>query len=305
MKKFLKYCALFVLLIVVMAISVEFILRQVPNTYKYKYEWMQDNAEDVEVLVLGPSDTYNGIRPEFLEGNAFSLANVAQDFKQDLALLKYWADRYKRLKTVIVPVSYMSWFINGMEYGAEKYRCRYYKIYMDCSLYPDWSLYNLEVSDIRSASKKLVRYFRKEDGISCDKYGFGTHFGSHGKNMEAWNKGTDAVSAVKRHTADSFEFIEANYERMKEMAEFCKNRNVRMILITTPCWSTYYDNLDEKQLAKMYELIHRLQQEYNLPYFDYLKDSRFVADDFHDCDHLSDIGAEKFTKILNKDIQSR
>ena len=54
----------------------------------------------------------------------------------------------------------------------------------------------------------------------------------------------------------------------------------------------------------MNELTHKFQQEYNLPYFDYLKDTRFVADDFYDSDHLSDVGAIKFTKFLDKDIKS-
>jgi len=54
----------------------------------------------------------------------------------------------------------------------------------------------------------------------------------------------------------------------------------------------------------MYELTHKFVQENNLPYFDYLKDPRFKADDFYDSNHLSDVGAIKFTKILDKDIRS-
>ncbi len=75
-----------------------------------------------------------------------------------------------------------------------------------------------------------------------------------------------------------------------------------MVLVTTPCWSSYYDNLDSRQLAKMYELTYRFQQEYGIPYYDYMKDPRFEADDFYDSNHLTDKGAIKFTKILNKDI---
>ena len=54
----------------------------------------------------------------------------------------------------------------------------------------------------------------------------------------------------------------------------------------------------------MYEVIRKFQKECAVPYFDYLKDPRFVADDFYDSNHLSDIGAEKFTKILNEDIKN-
>ena len=54
----------------------------------------------------------------------------------------------------------------------------------------------------------------------------------------------------------------------------------------------------------MYELIHQFQKEFDVQYFDYLKDPRFVADDFYDNNHLSDIGSIKFTKIVNKDIKT-
>ena len=304
MKKFIRYCALFVLPILIAALPVEYLIRQVPNPYKYKYEWMQRNAEDVEVLVFGSSHTFYGIRPEFFDRKAFSLANVSQGNRQDYFLLKYWADRYKQLKTIIVPISFYSWFGHGLEYGSESYRCRYYKIYMDCDLYSDWSLYNLELSDMRTALGKLGKYFSKDDDFGYDKYGWGNTYKLAKKKMTKWNDGTEAEAAVKRHTAKSWDYIEANYERMSEMAEFCKSHNVQLVFITTPCWHSYYDNLNKEQLSKMYELTHRFQKEFDVPYFDYLKDPRFTADDFYDSNHLSDIGAIKFTKILDKDIKT-
>jgi len=304
MKKFLRYCALFALPILIAALPVEYIIRQVPNPYKYKYEWMQRNAEDVEVLVFGSSHTFYGIRPEFFDGKAFSLANVSQGIRQDLFLLKYWADRYKQLKTIIVPISFSSWFGHGLEYGTESYRCRYYKIYMDCDLYSDWSLYNLELSDMRTALGKLGKYISNGNDLGYDKYGWGDTYKLAEKKMAKWNDGTEAEAAVKRHTVKNWDYIEMNYEQMKDIAEFCKSHGVQMVLITTPCWHSYYDNLNKEQLSKMYELTHRFQKEFDVPYFDYLKDPRFKADDFYDSNHLSDIGAIKFTKILDKDIKS-
>jgi len=89
---------------------------------------------------------------------------------------------------------------------------------------------------------------------------------------------------------------------MRNIALFCQNKGIRLILVTTPAWHDYYDKLDQEQLLKMYELTHKLQKEFNLPYLDYLKSPLFGEDDFFDADHLSDVGAEKFTKILNRDI---
>lgn len=304
MKKFLKYGIFFVLPMIVASIPLEYLIRQVPNPYKYKYEWMQKNAEDVEILVFGSSHTFYGIRPEFFKGKAFSLANVSQGLRQDLFLLEYWADRYKKLKTVICPISFSSWFGRGLEYGSESYRCRYYKIYMDCDLYPDLSFYNLELSDFRTAKGKVAKLFSSNEDPGYDEYGWGNTYKLSKKKMDKWNDGTEAEAAVKRHTAKSWDYIDLNYARMKELVDFCKSRNIQLVLITTPCWYSYYDNLNKEQLDKMNELTNRFKNEFDVPYFDYLKDPRFEADDFYDSNHLSDVGAIKFTKILDNDINS-
>ena len=304
MKKYIKTCFFFVLPLIILAIPLEYIIRQVPNPYKYKYDWMQKNAGDVEILIFGSSHTFYGIRPEFFEEKAFNLANASQGVRQDLYLLKYWASRYKKLKTVIYPISFSTWFGSGLERGSESYRCRYYKIYMDCDLYPDLSLYNLELSNIRTAGGKMTKLLKRNSALGYDEYGWGSTYKLSNKNMVDWNDGTEAEAAVKRHTIKNWENIEQNCSQMKEIADFCKSHHIQLVLITTPCWHTYYNQLNNKQLTKMYELTHKFQLEYNLPYFDYLKDTRFVADDFYDSNHLSDVGAIKFTKFLDKDIKS-
>lgn len=304
MKKYLKYCLLFILPLIIVAIPLEYMIRLVPNPYKYKYDWMQKNAENVEIIILGSSYTFYGIRPEFFEGNAFNLANVSQGLRHDLYLLNYWSDKYKNLKTVIFPISYLSWFGQGrLEDSSESYRCRYYKIYMDCNLYPDISLYNLELSDFRTARGKIAKLLFSPNDLGYDKFGWGSTFKLSDKKMTKWIDGTEAEAAVKRHTVKSLDY-DFKYSQMKELAEFCNRHNIQLVLITTPCWHSYYDSLDRNQLNKMYELTYKFQKEYHLPYFDYLKDNRFKADDFYDSNHLSDSGAIKFTKILDQDIKT-
>ena len=303
MNKFIKYSLLFCLPIIIVAISLEITLRQIPNTYKYKYEWMQNNAKNVEILILGSSHTFYGIRPLSLGDKAFNLANVSQGAMQDLYLLKKWSDKYKQLKTVIFPISFFSLFSHGLEEGSEAYRCRYYKIYMDCDLYPNLSLYNFELSDIGTARRKLQSIFdKKGEDYGCDPYGWGTEFKIEDKDINVWNSGEEADAAVERHTVKDWDAVNHNISVIKEMVDFCKQHGIQLVLITTPCWESYYTKLNPKQLNKMYELTAELQQEYNIPYYDYLTDDRFVADDFFDSNHLSDVGAEKFTKILKADI---
>ena len=303
MNKFIKYSFWFALPLIIGFFSIEYLIREEPNPYKFKYDWMQKNAENVETLVLGSSHTYFGIRSEYFTSKAFNLANTSQELKFDLFLLNYWSNRYKKLKTVICPISFFSFFGQGLENSSESFRCRYYKIYMDCNLYSDFSLYNLELSNLATAQTKIDRLFIEDNAPGCDKYGWGTLFKLSTKNIKEWNDGSEAEAAVKRHTAESWDYIDQNYAYLKDIAEFCRSRQIQLVLITTPCWHTYYNNLNKKQLSIMYSLTYKLVNQYKLLYLDYLKDKRFVAEDFYDSNHLSDIGAIKFTKILDHDIR--
>ena len=306
MRRFIKRFFIFLLPILVVCISLEAFVRYIPNTYKYKYKWMQENAEDVETLVLGNSHSFYAIRADLLSGLSFNLTNPAQRLENDLFLLKYWGDKYKNLKTVICTISYFSWFSPGLEKIAPDY-CRYYNLYMDCDLYNDLSIVNnFEISNPKHALLKVRAYILNQhasDG-TCDEFGCANGNVLSKKDMVEWNKGDYNRKIIARHTIAGREYLEKNYSYMKEIAEFCKKRNIRLVLVTTPTWKNYYNNLDKKQLEEMYEITHKFQKEYDVSYFDYLKDSRFDADDFFNESHMSNIGAIKFTKILNEDINS-
>lgn len=305
MKKFFKYCMLFMLPVLMVAAPLEYFIRQVPNSYKYKYEWMQKNAENVETLIFGSSHTLYGIRPQYLDGKAFNMANVNQELAQDWFLLNYWKDRYKKLKTIIVPVSYYpTWFSPGLEYGGEEYRCRYYKIYMDCDLYTDFSFsYNMELSDYRTAKQKIDKLLSGDKDTEYDVYGWSKRYLLSNKNHKTWSDGSEAENAVRRHKAKGFDNEEKNYGYMSEIAKFCKKYNIQLVLVSTPCWQTYHERLDKAQLLEANRVTRRFVEEFNVPYLDYFNDKRFEADDFFDSNHLSDIGAVKFTKILNEDLK--
>lgn len=280
-------------------ITIEICDRKLPNAYKYKYEWMQQNANDVETLVLGNSHTYYGIQPKYLKGNAFNLANPSQLLEHDFFLLKYWSDKYVKLKTVILPISYFTLFANDIE----SYRCRYYRIYMDCDLYPSYSFsYNFEIADPKTALFKFSKFIfgiNEEVDWFCDKYG-NEAFNFTSNRMVNWNKNDKRFAA----SAKTWKYTQKNYRILEDIIKFCKDRDINLVLITTPCWHTYCSYLKERQLKKMYSMIHELQRKYKFLYFDYLQDKRFTANDFFNGSHLSELGEIKFTKILDEDIRS-
>jgi lysophospholipase L1-like esterase len=121
-------------------------------------------------------------------------------------------------------------------------------------------------------------------------------------SLKSANNENNGADRAHGHTENDRRYLEENLSNLTGILEFCKARSVRVVLVTTPTYHTYYDNLDAGQLGEMHSTIDSLKQQYHIEYYDYLKDTRFVADDFWDGDHLSDVGAEKFTKILKGDI---
>lgn len=298
MKRFLILSATLSLSILLTLVAGECVVRRIPNPYSSKHHWMLQHADSVEVLVLGSSHSYYGINPVYLEGMAYNLANISQPYKYDYYLLTRYAGSYRRLHTVIVPVSYFSFFIREFD-GDEWTGNINYKIYMECPYYPDFSKYNMELSNLEVFRGKLLKKFMGEAPRNCSDSGWGTDYTLESRREE-WTD--DSRQTVERHTAAGRDGMEENICYFERIARFCKERGIRLVLVTTPTWSTYYDRLDTEQLAEMYEVLDRMTRRYGLAYRDYLKDSRFIADDFWDCDHLSDRGAKKFTEILQQEL---
>ena len=304
MKRFLTYCTVFCLILAAVAIGLECTVRQIPNSYRYKYEWMEQHADSVETLILGSSHAFYGIRPTLLHGKVFNLANASQDLVHDCSLLTYWKNRYQCLRTMIFPISYHTWFTAGLtKENSESYRCRYYKIYMDCPLHKDLSIYSCEIFDMRRAKDKLKARKKLMRDCGCDSLGWGTTYLLSKKDMKQWEDPTNASISIQRHSAKNENEVERNRMMLEEIAQFCQQRGVRLILVTTPCSRPYCERIDSVQYARMQELTRELKDKYQLTYLNYMADERFVDDDFFDFDHLSDVGAEKFTRILARDIQ--
>ncbi len=280
----------------------ECLVRQLPNPYKIKHEWMLQHAEKVETIFLGSSHTYYGIRPEFIP-NSINLANVSQNLMYDYFVLEQYGVHCAGLKTIVLPISYFTFFSKGFEESEESWWYAInYKVYMNCPYHSDFSKYNFELAHGEVFLGKLKSSIFGGSNIGCDSLGWGTTYELSNK-LNTWDN-TSSIKAVERHTVKDWSFIDRNIAYIKRIIEFCQARSISLVLITTPTWSAYNERLDKKQLEKMYALISEMQQQYNLPYHNYLKDDRFVPDDFFDSDHLSDIGAKKFSIILRDEVLS-
>lgn len=301
MRNFWIYLGCLVAVMLLYLFGGEYLVRQVPNPYKYKHEWMKKHQGEVEILTFGGSHSFYGINPKILGDKAFSLANVSQTFEYDYFLFTNY--ECPNLKEIVLAISFPTLFSGKMEDGKEWWRTIFYKIYMDCPFHSDFSKYNFEFCNFQTFRGKLAKRFSHSE-LDYDEWGCNTINKLKNKDTMRWNSGIDAVEAAQRHNKTDFSKLDTNLSRLQKIADYCQERNIKLYLVTTPCWKDYNDKLNVAQLLKMQEAISEFQKANpNALYFNYLTDNRFVANDFFDSNHLTTDGAIKFTKILKKDIE--
>jgi len=291
---------MFALLLVLLVLG-EYLARAVPNPYKMKEQWMEKNAAEAKVMILGSSHAFYGVNPVYFDSLAFNLAYVSQGLEYDDYLLNRYLSKTPKLRAVFVSISAFSLFEN-LEHHAEWFRITNYQLYMGCEKYGFLSKYHFEMAHFWGATAKIKAYYlKRENTVNCSDLGYGIDYTLKNKNQKNWDNGS---SRVKEHNYTDWRYLPGNAKYLENIADLCKWNHVKLIFFTTPARPSYYNNLYKNQIDCTYKVIHDLMKTHkNIVYLNFLKDSTFVSDDFYDQDHLSEVGAEKLTKILNESLR--
>lgn len=257
------------------------------NPLAYKKRYIIENGHQINTLILGSSHTYNAIKPDCFREPAFNLAYTWQPLSIDYKLLLNYIENLPNLKCIMLPLSCHS--LRSTEFIDDGFwRNLNYSIYMDIDI--DCSLKD----KIAVLSPGYLRYRLKTKIYNCDNLGWG------GDRNLITNKPINWEQDIRTQPINKYSnrLVDSNVKIMSQIIEICKERSIRLIVVTTPVWHTYYENINDEIYDEIISTIELLQVENKLEYYNFLKDSRFVADDFYDVDHLSNIGAEKFSRML-------
>ena len=235
--------------------ALEWGAESIPNSYTYKRDYMEQHGAQIQTLILGSSNAYDGLNPSVLP-NAFNLSNSSQTLEDDYRLLAKYIDSMDSLQTVIVGLGYHS-----LGATTEDNRRTYYTIYMD--LYPRWpiSKYSFEVCNPEMLIKKIIKYAVSRDVTRCDSLGqrVGHTKEAAETGAEWWNKDVDALINNDRLDIGHCRLeIEENTRYLKAIVESCNAHNVQPIIVQMPVMEEYKYRLPEKQVALMDELLQSL-----------------------------------------------
>ena len=305
MKRFILKTVVLTAPIIILAIGIEYSLRQIPNDYVAKKNYLDKNAQNIHTLIFGSSHSFYGLDPVYFAKNTFNASHISQTLDFDLALLDLYKDNFDNLKIIVLPVSYFTLF-DKLENTIEDWRIKNYAIYYGLktnSLYHKFELLN---GQVKANMNRLFNFIvNNRDDYVCTELGWGTIY----KSEESKDLQETGKMAAERHTQDDLfseknvKIFEDNLKIMNQFYEFCKQRNIKLIIFTTPAYYTYRENLNTVQYQKTVEALNKFANEReNCYYLDWFEDSDFVPKDFFDADHMNEIGTEKLSRKLSQHL---
>ncbi len=283
----------------------EVFYRTAENNFTFKNQRIISEYDQIETLVFGDSHAFFGINPAYFTSNTFNIANVSQSLYFDELLLQKHIDSLPNLKNVILNISYftLSAVDNSLE---DRWRRYFYQQQMDLNIS------SISVFDPNQYSLALVRRFDKsvdlfeeyiQNGtiVSCYKNGFGMQ----DETNIVPDKEKISELIAKKHEDHLFDF-DVNKNRLQRIIDLCNKKGIDVFLIEMPVYKTYYSLLDTTKKEKINATLSKLEEKNKgVHYFDFSQEESFIDSDFRDADHLTNEGAEKFSKILNAILQKK
>lgn len=283
--------------ILIALLLVEVTVRQIPNNFSFKYQYVKEKGDGIRVLALGHSQLYNGFIPSLVD-SSFNLSYGSQRYIDDYYLMEELIDYMPNLRYVIVPIGYMNVQIKDTDLPFPR-NAVYYHEYMHINYGGQLPISQyLECFNPGLAVSKIWNYYVLNDPIrNCDSLGASIF------------KKRDVLSYRRLNlytrTKSDKQGYEMEYEEyLSNLCILLKNKNIKMILVSPPVYWDGFPDINEDQLQFSRKYIHEFCEQNKVRYIDMEFDSTYNKLDFSNENHLCQSGAIKFTKKIKQIINN-
>lgn len=306
MKQFLLQCSLFVTLLALLGIGLEYMLRSVPNAYAYKRSLIEASPQKVKYLFIGNSVIAHGINPSCFADSALNIAFPGQHIRYNKVFLEKYIDRLPHLERIYWGISYQSLWEDeegGPHTPAQDDLLAYYHIYLGLPSASSWRHRSELLATGDLAFKKWWKhYIADKPTMLCDSLGL--DHSMDGKKKPTTQRKARQLAA--RHTLfqekDAPLFYRNNVRALHETARLCARKGIRLCFIVPPVGKLYAQETNREQWALIQQTLTDLSREEQVEVYDYFYDPRFEESDFYDANHLNaSQGACKLAHILQKE----
>ena len=305
MLRFIKKSIVFLL---ILAIMVGYINHRYKQTNVYQSMNSTDKffhvPQDIEIANLGTSHAQYSFVYEDIDKVGFNFALPAQRLYYDNKILEKYIKNFKEDSILILPISYISFFLGYDNENFEDFNKMYYSFLSLRDIKkPKLNEYlKYRALPILTAESNIKYAFIKEEKSYEPKPVYRNYTISVDKMIE------DGEETAKRH----LEFIKEGQKNREEFIAILDNiisialeNNIRPVLTTTPFTKYYNDHFSDAFYKEFQSDINTLLEKYpDIKYLDYSHDIRFQdsPEYFFDSSHLNLKGGKLFTEIILKDI---
>lgn len=302
-KKLLTHIILFFIPVMVASVLVEYLVREIPESYQYNATRLEKHNDDIEVLILGSSQSMNAINAKLIGAPTLNLASGDQHHDTDFKLVKALLPRLPKLKTVVLEVSYNHFEMqhNGPDFWKNSVYLDYYGInnFEHLTYFKDKSLF---LSQHTLFSKKLYDYYIKhERNTGFNAFGFDTlNYNGTFKKLN-YDEAIIANRNIKINLEPSLDTWHINSELFIEMIDYFRSKNIQVIVAQVPMHRSFLAKREPIILRRKNEVITHIKSKYpEVIHVNREEDTlRFNVRDFINPSHLNPKGAAKYTKILS------
>lgn len=306
--RFLKYCAVFFIPVIIAYFILELLVLEIPINYKVYGNHLNNHSEEIEVMALGSSQMKCAFNPAVSNKSAINFASTSQHHNEDFHILKGTIDRLPKLKTVVLEIScnHLELPHHANDYWKNSIYLKYYNV--NAFERPTWTKDKLiYLSNARFYSHKLMDYyFYKTDKSQLNEYGFDTN------NFDgAFRKLNYDVNEIEKHkfkiiTREDLTIFKKNTAYLFEILDYIQKRDLKVIIVTVPLYKTYLHKRNPNIVRRRDSILSVIKTKYdNVVLLDKETDTlQFNVHDFLNENHLNPDGAKKFTAILNRKLDS-
>lgn len=296
MKKFIYKNILFLLPIVVIALSVE-LYNRVNNTFYAKKNYIEKNQKSIEVLVLGSSQTWRAINPEYMTVQCAPLAHGGSAFNIDYLLFQEFVEKLPNLKVVILETSYHTFDDNRNSKWSKNHLFWIYYGINNYGKHIPKSDYFLFTANPKAYLKKMWSSSIFPEFGQFNKYGFIT---SSNETLETGHY--DSLFLKNRHVYENIGNYKKNKDLIKSIINICEERNLDVILFSPPKYFTYNENYNVKKLARRDSILSIYKDRNGVSIWNYERKWEKDTKVFYNEDHLNVDGAKKITLEIDKKL---
>lgn len=301
MKIFFRRLIVFLSIAFLGFVLLELLLRTFPNTYDIKQNLIAEKSSEIEVLFLGTSHVFSGIRPGRMDFQSVNLANNSQSLYYDIQIVKSHLNSFSNLKAIVFEINFFSFYYN-LDLGPESWRNTFY--HQSFGIKPQTEeLSWLDLSRLVQLKRNeiiLLLQSQKQNKIYFKELGFG--------GVEDDRKFPSQESAQKKFNSFSQDYINSDdakvIQDLLELIMHLKSANVDVYFLRFPASSHLTSYIEESDyLDRTDSVLDSLFYNLGAKELDYFGDHHFDDDLFYDSDHLNMKGANLLTGLVNEAIK--